>query len=836
MDHRIVTRALLLLFLSWLNTNVWSQNPTRQYKSIASIPAGVKVTVSDGEYIFRSYGPNIIETTFIPNGQKHEANSHTVEKKPDENSFTWAASSNALIPPFIDIYHKEDRDKKMNPVILIQTNPFKITYWHKGKYLLSERWGYDVDSSMEKIQFNLSQGEKLFGTGNRVLGMDRRGYRLPLYNKAHYGYETHSEQMNYCMPLVISDRLYALHFDNSYTGFLDLDSKKDSSLTYETSGGRKTYQVIAADNWKELVTAYTSLTGRQPLPPRWTFGNFASRFGYHSEQEARKVVNQFRADSIPLDAIVFDLYWFGTTIQGTLGNFQFHKDSFPNPTQMISDFKNNGVKTVLITEPFILTTSRTWEETSTKKLLCTDVTGEKPFTYDFYFGNTGLLDIYKPETRQWFWDIYKGLIAMGVEGIWGDLGEPEVHPDELYHVNGRSNRVHNTYGHDWARLISDGYKADFPNQRPFILMRSGYSGSQRFGMIPWTGDVNRTWGGLKPQVELTLQAGLQGIGYLHSDLGGFGGANDDPELYVRWLQYGVFQPVFRPHAQQEVASEAIFKDPKTKALAKAAIEWRYRLLPYNYTLAYENSTTGIPLMRPVFLEYPDRKDFMERTDAYMWGPDIYVVPITEKGQQVSNIDFPDAHPWFNLFTDERIVPKQSISMARCFWGTRMRMVWNEPSMDTLTLDHIPVYVKAGAFIPMAKKGIQSTEEYRDNQVEIHFYYDPSVTSSSGQWFVDDGKTPQDFTSTCYTNYLFSYGKSFGKTSIIDVKAVSPNCKPFQTTVTLVIHNVEEMPRVIGRKNDKALGYPFLISFDKTSKTLRIPYALVTDNPLKIKFP
>jgi len=203
MDHRIVTRTLLLLFLSWLNTNVWSQNPTRQYKSIASIPSGVKVTVSDGEYIFRSYGPNIIETTFIPNGQKHEANSHTVEKKPDENAFTWAASSNALIPPFIHIYHKEDRDKKMNPIILIQTNPFKISYWHKGKYLLSERWGYDVDSGMEKIQFNLSPNEKLFGTGNRVLGMDRRGYRLPLYNKAHYGYETHSEQMNYSVPVVI---------------------------------------------------------------------------------------------------------------------------------------------------------------------------------------------------------------------------------------------------------------------------------------------------------------------------------------------------------------------------------------------------------------------------------------------------------------------------------------------------------------------------------------------------------------------------------------------------------------------------------------------------------
>jgi len=285
-----------------------------------------------------------------------------------------------------------------------------------------------------------------------------------------------------------------------------------------------------------------------------------------------------------------------------------------------------------------------------------------------------------------------------------------------------------------------------------------------------------------------------------------------------------------------VASEAIFKDPKTKALAKQAIEWRYRLLPYNYTLAYENSTTGIPLMRPVFMEYPNRKDFIERTDAYMWGPDIYVVPITEKGQQVANIDFPDAHPWFNLFTNERVVPKQSTSVARCFWGTRMRMVWNEPSIDTLTLDHIPVYVKAGAFIPMAKKGIQSTEQYRDDEVEIHFYYDPSVTSSSGQWFVDDGKTPQDFISTCYTNYIFNYTKASGNASYINVKALSPSCKPFPTTVTLVIHNVEEMPRVIGRNNDDALGYSFGILYDKESRTLRIPYALTTDNKLKIKFP
>ena len=354
-------------------------------------------------------------------------------------------------------------------------------------------------------------------------------------------------------------------------------------------------------------------------------------------------------------------------------------------------------------------------------------------------------------------------------------------------------------------------------------------------MIPWTGDVNRTWGGLKPQVELTLQAGLQGIGYLHSDLGGFGGANDDPELYVRWLQYGVFQPVFRPHAQQEVASEAIFKDPETKALAKQAIEWRYRLLPYNYTLAYENATTGIPLMRPVFMEYPQRKEYLDRTDCYLWGPDMFVVPVTEKGQKIAKIDFPDSNPWFNLYTDERVVPKQFITMARCFWGSRMEMVWNEPTIDSLTMDQIPVFVKAGAFIPMAEKGIQSTEEYSVNNVEVHFYYDPTVSASKGKLFEDDGTSRQDFDGDCFTLFEFDYLKKSRRKSVINVSANSPFCKPFSPGVTLVIHNVSEAPRIVSRTNDQLLGEDTKITFDSTTKTARLIYILEDGNELKIKF-
>jgi alpha-glucosidase (family GH31 glycosyl hydrolase) len=297
----------------------------------------------------------------------------------------------------------------------------------------------------------------------------------------------------------------------------------------------------------------------------------------------------------------------------------------------------------------------------------------------------------------------------------------------------------------------------------------------------------------------------------------------------------VFQPIFRPHAQQEVPSEAIFKDTQTKALAKEAIEWRYRLLPYNYTLAYENSTTGIPLMRPVFMEYPKQTDFMDRTDCYFWGPDMFVVPITEKGQKIAKIDFPDSNPWFNLYNDERVVPRQFITTARCFWGSRMEMVWNEPTLDSLTMHNIPVFVKAGAFIPMAEKGIQSTEEYSVNKVEVHFYYDPTVSASKGKLFEDDGNSRQDFDGDCYTLFEFDYLKKSAKKSAINVKSTSPYCKPFSPGVTLLIHNVSEVPRIISKTNDQLLGEDTKITFDSTTKTARLIYILEDGNELKIKF-
>lgn len=810
-----------LFALFFTATALVAQNSARQFLGIELTEEGAVILVNDGKYVVSKLSERIIQTAYIPKGSTEQLeSSHAVQLQVQSNSWSLnEVQTEAAIVGKTKMYILKSGDIGVK----ILTNPFDISYFYKATEI-SEAQGYYFEQT-PKIEFDLAAEEILMGAGARSLGMNRRGYRLQLYNRAHYGYETHSELMNFTMPIVISDKGYALHFDNPQIGWLDLDSKKQNKLTYEVIGGPMRYQVIFSDNWKDLTTSLTTLLGRQPLPARWTLGNFSSRFGYHSEAEAKNVVAEFKKQQIPLDAIVFDLYWFGKDIQGTLGNFEFFRDSFPNGEQMIADFKSQNVKTVLITEPFVLTTSKTWQEADQYKLLGTDSLGNS-FRYDFYFGNTGLIDVYKPEARVWFWEIYKKLHSYGAAGFWGDLGEPEVHPTKLKHGDKWADEVHNIYGHDWARLLYEGYRKDYPAERPFILMRAGYSGSQRYGMIPWSGDVNRTWGGLKPQMEISMQMGLQGMAYMHSDLGGFAGANNDPELYVRWLQYGVFQPIFRPHAQQEVASEAVFKDAQTKALAKAAIELRYQLLPYNYSIAYENATTGIPLLRPVFMEFPDATWAFNEAETYMWGPAFLVHAITDSLNSIKDKFYQTKLPlessWFDFHTGKKVSTKKAKTST---------MVVQTVSCPK-TLNQIPVYVRSGSFIPMSPV-IQNTAQYKDTAVDLHFYIDPKSMNSSSSfvWYEDDGAT-FDAQGKGLAKKLFCTSVLSKKSCTISFKAeIGAQVLEKYFQFDLLTHTPQK-PKEVAIDGQKVK-----FKYDQQQQTLQLltPFKLkIEQNPLEIE--
>jgi oligosaccharide 4-alpha-D-glucosyltransferase len=738
-----------------------AQNADRHFVSATRNQNTLEITVSDGKYLIKPYSATVVETTFIPNGERFDPASHAVVQAPAAIGVTLADRGAALdfATPGI--------------TVSVQKQPFRISYAYKGQSLVAEKRGYIRGAGNEVLEFALDGDEALYGAGARAVGMNRRGNRFQLYNKANYGYGNRSELMNFTIPMALSSKKYALHFDNPQIGYLDFDSKKDGTLSYETIGGRKTYQVVAGDKWEDIMASYTSLTGRQPLPPRWAFGNFASRFGYHTAAETRAVIDKFIEEKIPVDAVVLDLYWFGKDIKGTMGNLAWDKDNFPNPRGMTADLAKKGVKTVVITEPFVLSTSSRWQEAVNAKALATTREG-KPYTYDFYFGNTGLIDLYSAEGREWFWNIYKGLKADGVAGWWGDLGEPEVHPAALQHATGSADQVHNIYGHDWARLIAEGYAKEFPQERPFILMRAGYSGSQRFGLIPWSGDVSRSWGGLQSQMEIALQMGMQGLAYMHSDLGGFASPVLDDELYVRWLQYGVFQPVFRPHAQEEVPAEPVFREPRTKALAREAIRLRYSMLPYNYTAAFENSRTGMPLMRPILFEDGEGAGL---SSTYLWGDSFLVAPITEPGAVRKEVYFPNkGSVWFDFYTDKR------------HRGAITEVV-------PVAADHIPVFVRAGAFIPLAKV-VQTTRDYSTKLIDLHYYYDPLAGATSGELYDDDGATANAFEQGKYELVRFDGAADAKGFEIAIATETGQSAQAQQRGYKLVVHNVAARPRTV----------------------------------------
>lgn len=639
-----------------------------------------------------AYGTEALECAWIFEGETHSFGSHAIQAQTQTLDIKRLADT-------LQVQAKQANGSALLARISLKTG--KTNLYYNGKLMAAsvQRTSTKSKKSGNSLRAQLVQKTPWMGGGARVLGMDRKGHILPLYNRAHYGYETHSEQMNFGVPLVLTGQKFMIHLDNSYTGSIDMGKTKANELVFNTDGGRQVLQFIASSSWPELMKQWTSLSGRQPLLPLWALGNISSRFGYHSQREVQNTIAAFKAYSIPVEALILDLYWFGKTIKGTMGNLAFDPDSFPDPASMIQELHAQGLRFVPITEPFILTNSSNWNDALAHGALATDSLG-KPAMYDFYFGKTGLIDLWDSSGSKWFMNKYHWLMDLGADGFWGDLGEPEVHPDWVQHKIGEARKVHNIYGHEWARQVNAAMRQHRPETRPFILMRAGYSGSQRYGIIPWSGDVNRSWGGLAAQPEISLQMGIQGLAWMHSDLGGFAGNYSDPELYLRWLQYGVFQPIFRPHAQEEVPSEPVFWPEPTRNEAKKIIEMRYSLMPYLIDLMHENHRNGMPLMRPAFF-YDSSETASTYSKGYFWGEHIYVCPVLHKGIKKMSVYLPAGKNWYAWEDTTWYAGGQTIEL-------------------TLTPQQIPVFVAEGALLPLATRSI-SPEKLEPSHIEwVHY--------------------------------------------------------------------------------------------------------------------
>jgi alpha-glucosidase (family GH31 glycosyl hydrolase) len=309
-----------------------------------------------------------------------------------------------------------------------------------------------------------------------------------------------------------------------------------------------------------------------------------------------------------------------------------------------------------------------------------------------------------------------------VAGLWTDLGEPERHPDGMVHFLGSAAKVHNIYNLLWAKTIFDGFGRFRPGERIFNLTRSGFAGIQRYGVIPWSGDVSRTFGGLAAQLPMLLSMGMSGLAYHNSDIGGYARNPTTPELYVRWMEYGAFCPVARAHGAGEMVNgfptEPWQFGPAAEEICRSVLRLRYRLLPYIYTLAHQAYRSGLPLARPLIMMYPGDARFINESSSFMLGDELLVAPVVGAGETERRVDLPEGD-WVNYWTGEVIRGGTSVDVPA-------------------PLGTIPLFVKSGSILPMAPPMEYSDQKPLDTLTLC--VYPAAGRTGSFTLYEDDGAT------------------------------------------------------------------------------------------------
>ena len=701
--------------------------------------------------------------------------------------------------------------------VRIELNNGKVTFYNEqGQPMLEELEGVDNTGPVKKVTFVGNRSEGYYGGGERghKLNLNQRGDTLTMYNRQNYGYtegDVRISQMGISVPYFISDYGYAILFDDYNKANLVLGD----TITYTSATPRPlSYYFINGTNLQNTTEAFTELVGRQDLPPFWALGYITSKYGYHNQNEAIGAIDSLKTRGYPVDGIVLDLYWYGK--ETDMGRLAWDPIQWPDHKKMLADLKAQGVNTVLITQPYInkIGALDNYNMLAEEGMLVKDAAGK---THDVttWVGEAGMFDVSNPKTQEWLWNRLKPLTEEGVAGWWGDLGEPEVHPETIVHANGQTaTEFHNKYGNVWSKIIYDGLRKDFPQMRPLLMMRGGTTGLQNYSVFPWTTDVSRSWGGFKPQVKLMLSSGMSGLGYMSSDLGGFAvdPANPiDEELYVRWVQMGAFTPTMRTHAQLKPEP---YHYPASEQILKEYVKMRYKWLPYNYTLAYENATKGWPLARPLnFTGENDHYKYYWQEDEYLWGNNVLVAPVMEKGATSREVLFP-AGTWISWY-----------DASKKFQGGTLEKI----SVDA-PLDRLPLFVRQGSFIPQYDLPIENVTQYDPTFLTVRYY--PSSATTSYTLFDDNKMSPTSLKDKAYQLINFSGERSGNGINVkLDTNGGKYPDMPATRMITLELMDVDNpsavtlsdksmMERFESPKMIRQYGY----CYDSATRTLTVRFA------------
>ncbi|HEY9848092.1 MAG TPA: glycoside hydrolase family 31 protein [Leptolyngbyaceae cyanobacterium] len=635
--------------------------------------------------------PNLIRVRLAPNGE-------FMPRRP------WAVNLDDAEWPSVPFEIKETdktveiETEKMR--VLLHRDPFRIEYFDKN----NRPFACDTDTSMGwrtgavAAWKRIESDEHYYGFGERTGFLDKLAEVKTNWTVDALDYGSLTDEMYQAIPFYIALRphvSYGIFFNTTFWSQFDIGAEKPGVLKMETRGGELDYYIIYGPEPAQILDTYTQLTGRMPLPPKWSLGYHQCRWSYESEEVVRELASEFRKRQIPCDVIHLDIdYMRGYRV------FTWSPKRFPDPAKLIDDLKQNGFKTVTIIDPGVKyepeADYHVFDEGLKNDYFVRSADG-KLFHGYVWPDKAVFPDFLRSDVRKWWGNLHKSLTDIGIAGIWNDMNEPAL-DDRPFGDPGNKIwfpfdapqgdpaektthlETHNLYGLSMSKACYEGLQKLRSTERSFVLTRSGFAGVQRWSSV-WMGDNQSLWEHLEMSLPMLSNMGLSGVAFVGCDIGGFAG-NATAELFARWMQMGMLYPLMRGHSAMSTARHEpwVFGEEVEKICQKY-INLRYQLLPYFYTLFWQASTTGAPIWRPLVYHFPNDTKTYKIYDQVLIGDSLMAAPIYRPGIDRRSVYLPEG-VWYDWWNGDR-------------YEGPTHILANAP------LETMPLYVRGGGIIPMA---------------------------------------------------------------------------------------------------------------------------------------
>ncbi|HEY8513846.1 MAG TPA: glycoside hydrolase family 31 protein [Cyclobacteriaceae bacterium] len=609
--------------------------------------------------------------------------------------------------------------------VRISKYPVRFSFLTHDGRVINEDHPFGISWIGEQVTSyrRLQEGERFIGLGEKTGPLDKRGMGFQNWNTDSYGFALNADPLYCTTPFYIgihSRLVYGIFFDNSHKSFFNFGASNNQFSSFSADSGTMRYYFMHDSGVGDILRDYTWLTGRIPLPPRWSIGYQQCRYSYYPDVEVLSVARTFREKDIPADAIVLDIHHMDE-----YKIFTWNKSHFRDPVRLIRELRDMGFQVVVICDPGIKVEPgyHAYDEGMREGVFLKYPDGS-PYTGQVWPGWCHFPDFTNPRTREWWKRLFSVYTDLEVRGFWNDMNEiatwGNMIPENVeFSFEGNRDTMRkgrNVYGLMMARSTYEAARNQLNGKRPFNLTRAGYSGVQRYAAV-WTGDNVAYDEHMLLGARMTSNMGLAGISFAGYDVGGFVG-DAHAKLFARWVSIGSFAPFFRGHSMiNSRDSEPWSYGEEVEQIARNYIRFRYQLMPYLYSVFYESSQTGMPVQRSLAIDYTfDHRVYDHRYhNEYLFGPYLLVCPI-ESSRDLARVFLPEGE-WYYLYDGTRYEGNSEVAVD-------------------CPIARLPVFVKAGAILPM--QPVMPNTAMTPDVLMIHLYKGKDATTFL--YYTDDGET------------------------------------------------------------------------------------------------